>query len=240
MAKKSENMDITLDFSWIKKLFSNKNKDSNNLFAKYGFLLLLLIPIILSIYIRTIPYDLPMAEQWATQSVVNSIRADIQQQINKQYANLPQQSKDALINEQLQVVLSQQQDQINSVISAQTEQIKLRFRDETGTTYLGDIDSYFWLRYARNIIETGQLPDEYRDGIGIDNRMNAPNGAGATNNLYPYVEVFLYKVMKIFDSSFNLLKSGFYTPLFLSFFAIAAAFFIGKKLSGNVAGLLAS
>ncbi|HIH40833.1 TPA: hypothetical protein HA239_00270 [Candidatus Woesearchaeota archaeon] len=234
MAKDKEDSDMAIDFSSLKKIFSGSSA------KKYGVYALLLLIMLFSAYIRMMPYHLPMAEDQARQSIYNNIARNIQAQVDTQYPNLPQQSKEAMINEQLQTVVSQQQSQIEALIAGHAEQIRALYRDDSGTTYLGDIDSYFWLRYARNIVDTGQLADEYRDGVAYDNHMNAPNGLPATQNLYPYLEAFIYKFMRIFDPGMNLLKAGFYTPIFLSFIAIIAAFLVGKKLSGDIAGLIAA
>lgn len=270
MAKKTESEDITLDFSFITKLFSKNKKNKGkktkrskkqktesqeseeaedlsidipsliSQISKYSVILLILIPIIISINIRTYPLELPKAEEWARQGIYNSLQNQITQQINEQYPNLPQQNKQALINEQLNLAISQQQAQIEQAVLQQAEVLKQRFRDEYGETYLGDIDSYFWARYAQNIAETGQIGDEYRDGVPYDDHMSAPKGFRITPNLYPYVEAYLFKFLRVFNPDISILKAAFLTPLFLSFFAIVAAFFIGKKLSGNLAGFVAA
>lgn len=267
MGKKNKNHntrtgeeDISFDFSFLSKLFKKssakkpaaKDADSGedisidfksitNFISRYSVLFLLLIPLILSVYIRTVPDQLPIADRWARDSIYNNIKQNLASNILSQYPNLPQQNLVSMVNEQFNTVLSQQGPQIEAAIIQQAEGIRQRFKDPaSGYTYLGDIDSYYWLRYAQNIVETGKYGDEVKDGVNYDNHMFAPEGVSAEPTLYPYIEAYLYKFLKIFNPKITLMQTAFYTPLFLSFFAIIAAFFIGKKLAGNFAGLIAS
>jgi dolichyl-phosphooligosaccharide-protein glycotransferase len=261
MSKKQDSSeDITLDFSWIKNIFSGKSPKSkrhqksskdddelniefnsiSKLFVKYGAYLLILIPIILSIYLRLMPAQLPVADDWTRQGIINNLRTQVINDVNQKYPNLPQQNKDVLINQQLDTVLSAQQNQIEQAIQQQSQMLRERFRNENGETYLGDIDSYFWTRYARNIIEKGTFGDEVVDGQNIDTHMSAPNGFKITPSMYPYIEAYLYKFLRIFNSEITIMRVAYLTPLYLSFIAIIAAFLIGKKLSGNFSGFIAS
>ncbi|MFH2019801.1 MAG: STT3 domain-containing protein [archaeon] len=234
--RESEDEDISFDFSWIRKMFSGK-KEFN--FFRYLPILLLIIPLSLSFYIRSIPSELPIADEWAKQSILNNVKNQISAQVSQQYPNLPDQSKQVMIDEQFQTFMSQQGAQANEVAKQQAVLLREKFRYGE-ETYLGDIDSYFWLRYARNIEEKGQIGDELKEGVPWDNHMQAPNGYGIPSNIYPYLEVYLHKFLKIFDSSVSLMRAAFLTPMFLSFIAIICAFFIGKKLSGNLAGFIAA
>ncbi len=259
--KKDMGEEITLDFSWLKNIFSGEKKknpkkktkrskdeeditiDLNQITSflkKYSTILLILIPIFLSIYIRTLPASIPIAEDWARQSIKNTISNNVATQVNQQYPNLNPETKQNMINSQVNTVLQQQAQEIEQAVKVQADQIRERFKDDTGITYLGDIDSYYWLRYTRNIIEKGMYGDEIQDGEPFDNHMKAPRGLKVEKNLYPYFEAALFKLISTFDKSFSYIQTAFYTPMVLSFFAIVAAFLIGKKISGNLAGLIAS
>ncbi len=254
--KKAKDDDLILDFSWLKNIFNikktkstKKKKDEDitldfkslaKTFSKYSVFFLILIPLVMSTYIRLIPVSIPLADTWARQGIYNGIQNQIVTDINRQYPNLPQANKQAMVNEQFNLILSQQTQQIEQAVIQQADQIRARFRDGDGYTYLGDIDSYFWVRYARNIIENGHIGDEIREGLPYDNHMLAPTGSIVSPNIYPYIEATLYNFFRLFQSNINLMYVAFLTPLFLSFFAIIAAFFIGKKISGNLAGFIAA
>ncbi|MBD3202920.1 hypothetical protein GF327_01390 [Candidatus Woesearchaeota archaeon] len=254
MAKKKDD-DISLDFSKIKSIFKKKEKkdkskkddeidiDTDKLIQitkKYGTFLVVLIPLFINIYFRLHPHYLPITDDFAQQSVYNSIKNDITNQINQQYPNLPAENKKAMVNERFEVVLSQQKNDIQKAILQNSEYLKSKFKDENGYTYLGDIDSYFYMRHAKNIIEKGHPGDEIREGKQFSTYMLAPKGSTIGNNIYPYIEAFLYRVLKIFEHDMTFMQTAFLTPLFLSTIAIAVAFFVGKKLAGNVGGLFTS
>ena len=110
----AENDDISIDFSGIKKFFKNLGsgdkpkvndkaedeevsvdwKATGQFFVKYSTVLLLLIPILLSIFFRMYPAYLPITDDWAQNAVQNSIKNSIVSQINQQYPNLPAENKD--------------------------------------------------------------------------------------------------------------------------------------------------
>ncbi|MEM3373884.1 MAG: STT3 domain-containing protein [Candidatus Woesearchaeota archaeon] len=207
---------------------------------KYSYLFLLLIPIILSIYLRTMPANLPIAEKWASSSIEQGIKNNILDQLRKQYPNLPTQNLMPLVEEQYKAVYSQQKDAINNAILQNAEFIRQYFRDNKGVTYLGDIDSYYWLRYARNIVEKGHIEDEKIDGLLIDNHMLAPLGSTVIVNIYPYVIAYVHKFLSFFNKDITIMQSSFYTPIILSIFTVIIAFLLGRKLSGDLAGLIAS
>ena len=56
---------------------------------------------------------------------------------------------------------------------------ELRYGGNDGQeyVYLGDFDSYLWLRHARNYLRTGTTCDAVIDGACRDTYTNAPVGA---------------------------------------------------------------
>jgi dolichyl-phosphooligosaccharide-protein glycotransferase len=225
--------DLKINLSWAKSFFAGA------FVKKYWFVLLILIPLLISVHIRTLPAAMPVAEDWARQSIYDNIRNNIAAGINQQYPNLPQQNKEALINEQFSQFVSQESAQIEQVVQDQAAMIRQRFSDN-GNVYLGDIDSYFWMRYARNIIDKDQYGDEIIDGVQYDTRMMAPLGMRADVNIYPYFIAYSFWFLRLFNPEISIMLAAFYTPLLLSFIAIIAAFMLGRKLAGNLAGLIAS
>ena len=118
---------IAIDFSKIKNIkniFKKSEKtdddevslDLNKMWSfivKHKVLLLLIIPIFLSIFLRIQPAYLPITDQWAEDSVMNSLKSQIRGQIDQQYPNLPGQNKDALVESELQKLLQEQKAQID-------------------------------------------------------------------------------------------------------------------------------
>ena len=89
---------ISADFKQI------KNELKKN--AKWLIpLLCILIAMTASIYLRTMPQRLPIADDWAENSVYNFYRSQLQSQIDSQYPHLPPQNKAALVEKEWQKYL---------------------------------------------------------------------------------------------------------------------------------------
>ncbi len=233
-----EDSEISVDFSKFKSFFSTK-------FAKTLFLILLIaIPVILTAYIRLQAGSLPATDTWAQSSVENYYKNQISQSIYKQYPNLPVTQRDKLVAEQYTTFVKENKDNIAQQVTQTSAYFKTGMQyQENGTayTFLGDLDSYYYLRQARNIEEKGMVCD-YKDENGIckDNHMIAPVDGLADPSMHPYATVYLHKILKVFNPKINLMQAAFILPTLIAMIAAIAAFFIGRKLMNNVAGFFAA
>lgn len=229
--------EIELDFSGIKNFFNSKYV------KKAFFILLLIIPILLTIYIRIQPQYLAATDNIAVSSVENYYKNMISQQVNAQYPNLPLAQRNKLVEEQLVTFKKTNAEQLEQQIKQTSEYFKSGFQyEENGIkhTFLGDLDSYYYLRQARNIKEKGSVCDKIEDNKCVDSHMLAPLGADAGPSMHPYATFFLYKFVNIFNKNFNLMDAAFLLPTILAIIAAIAAFFIGRRLMNDVAGFFAA
>jgi len=254
--------EISFDFSKIKNFFkgSKEDKDGDTIdfkkvtgFAKqYSMVLLLLIPIIFSVGLRSMPSDLPVTDQWAQNTLHNNIRNQIINEIQSQYPNLPAENIDNLVETRFQQLLKEQQSQIDPQISQVSAQFKERLQKD-GQTYLIAIDPYFWMRNAGNILERGHQGDELRnqvtkelctkrggDCVPWNNHMIAPIGKPASGDmLHAYVIAYVHRFLSIFNPNQDLMGSAFIIPIIISSLCVIPAFFIARKISGNFGGFIA-
>lgn len=224
--------DLEIDFSGIKrflgKLFSKKSQT-------LIIVLLLLIPIFFAVFFRAYPATLPATDDWAMQNLRSTIQSQVAQTVNQEYPNLPAQSRQAIINKQVEEVLRQNQAQLAEQVSRQSAYFKSRLQDDSGQTYLLAIDPYFYFRFAENLQETGMYGDEIVDGRPYDNHMFAPNGRFANPVLHTYLIVALHAILSIFGA-ISLMGASFWLPVFLSALAVIPAFFIAKRKAGVFGG----
>src|SRR3989338_5820909 len=249
--KDDDEIDLSFDLSKVKKFFKSSEKETDEdisinwnhaigFFKKYGVIFIALIPIILSIYIRMQAGFLPITDEWAVNSVINGIKSQIRAGIDQQYPNLPDANKNALVDTELQKVLAQNKGQIDEQIKATSNYFRSFFQDESGKSYMPDIDQYYWFRYAKNIVEHGHPGDILKEGKPFDNHQLAPNGRFVPPDMFPsYAYAYFYKFLHFFAPSLTLMKSMFYLIVFFSALCVLLVFLIAKKIAGNTGGFFA-
>ncbi|MBI2208080.1 hypothetical protein HYU50_01140 [Candidatus Woesearchaeota archaeon] len=253
---KKEDDEVSLDFSKIKNIKNIFRKDEKaaadediaidikkikDFFVRHRILLLLLIPIFLSIFLRVQPAYLPITDKWAADTVINSIKSQISGQISQQYPNLPEQNRNALVENELQKVLRQQKSQIDQQIKATSNAFKSRLQDDSGQTYLSSIDPFYWMRHTQNVLKNGHPGDEIRDGKPWDNHMLAPGGRPVPFDMFhAYFQAYLFKFLSFFNRDIGLMKVAFYMPVLISALAVIPAFFITRKIAGDFGGFIAA
>jgi dolichyl-diphosphooligosaccharide--protein glycosyltransferase len=233
----SDDIELNFDVSKIKKIFSGK------ILKACGIILLLLIPILLTIFIRLEPQNLTATDNWAQSSVQNYYKSNIAQQINAQYPNLPTTQKQKLIDEQYLQFQKTNKDQIKEQVTQTSIYFKSGFQyQDNGTThaFLGDLDSYFYLRQAENVADHGNVCDQVVDGKCIDSLMIATETRPAVPSMHPHATVVLYNFLHIFNSKINLMDAAFLLPTVVAIIAVISAFFLARKLMNNVAGFFAA
>lgn len=229
--------EIHFNLSNIKSAFAS----TGVFLKKYSLIFLILIPILFSIFFRMYPLYLPVTDDWATNAVYNNIQAGISDQINQQYPNLPDANKNQLVTDKFNEVLSQNKVQINQQIEQTSAYFKSVFKKSDGQPFLPDIDTYYWYNYARNYIRNGTLGDESINGTEYISQRNGRFGLpvdGLTfNSLFG---AYLYKFVHIFNQNTDLMTVLFFPPVIFIALSIIPAFFIARKLGGNLAGFFAA
>jgi dolichyl-phosphooligosaccharide-protein glycotransferase len=239
--KVPESEEISLDFSAMNKFFSSWRRVNMDIVVMCVFIL---FSIILITSIRMLPAALPITDDWAASALHENIKGQVAQEIDAQFPALPTENRNALIERRTNEIISQNQAQYDQTQEQVSQQFKsyLRYTGEDGKeyTYLGDLDSYFWLRYTRNIMRNGHTCDVVTaEGQCRDMYVLAPVGQPSTFN--PAAHVFaiyvVYQVLSVFNPHIPLVQAGHWTHLLLGILCVIPAFFVGRKLAGNVGGL---
>jgi dolichyl-diphosphooligosaccharide--protein glycosyltransferase len=229
--------DVKIDFTKIRNFFTPKNLNILIL------LLLILIPVALTVYIRVLPQYLPATDDMSRNAVYNYYKNGIAQNINAQYPNLPVVQRQKLVDEQFAGFLKTNEAYVEQQVMQTSNYFKTGFQyQENNNTYtfLGDLDSYYYLNQARNIERNGVVCDKIENNICIDTKMIAPIGTPVGATMHPYGIFVLYKFLHFFDSKINLMQAQFYLPTLLAVIGAIAAFFIGRKLMNEVGGFFAA
>ncbi|MCA9478294.1 MAG: hypothetical protein KC535_04055 [Nanoarchaeota archaeon] len=223
----------------LKKTFSNPNLKKYFFNEKVLILILILIPMLISTHYRMQTSDLDITQQWALDSYKNQLRVQVAQQINTQYPNLPEAQRDQYITQQLNDIIEQQKDQIQPQLDQTAEYFKSRMQDENGNTYLLAIDPYLWLTEAENYVEHG-YPGDVMTAEGSDlSRRNGREPSITSFNFHPWLGAQLYRIGSVFDSTFTVQRAMFLLPAIIIALSIIPAFFLGRKIGGNLSGFVA-
>ncbi|MCB9362516.1 peptidylprolyl isomerase [Candidatus Woesearchaeota archaeon] len=230
MKKKDDDEDVTVDVGQARKFLTT-----------YGVMLLVLIPIIISIFFRAAPLTLPVADDWAQSTVDNYFKSEIARQVNQQNPNLPDINKQQIINDQYAEFYANNKATIEQQVTGTAAHFRSRMQDESGQTYLLAIDPYVWYSYTKNYIEYGHWGNEYVDGKSWFTLRNGREGQPAPDTMlfFSTFGVIIYKIMNIFTDT-SVMKAVFLIPLVLMTIATAAAYFVGLRISGVVGALIAS
>lgn len=223
-----------------KKSERNKKTQILRFLKKYGFLLLILIPIFLSTHYRMLPWEIPQAEAWATDQITGYVQEKIIQEVNQQHASLPEETKQELIEQGIQKDLEANKELYEQQKQAMIQQYKYNFQDGQGDTYLGAIDPFQYLRYTENVLDHGYMGEELRDGESYDTMMLAPNGKITGFSLHPYLSAYIYKVVHFFKRDITIVEVLFAMSAIIIGLALIPLFFIVRKFGGNIAALIAT
>ena len=232
-----EENEESLDLSGIKDIGKRLKKAAPLLLP----LLLLLIPLAITIHVRLQPQDLVPLDRQAESSIMNYVKMQATAQVDKEYPNIPAERKTDLINKKTQEIISQNEAAIHQQIDLGAASLKSRLQYESGShtyAYLGDIDSYYWLRMARNIVETGNQCDQVINDRCYDTYTLAPTLKPKAYDYYPIIIVWNYKFLHLFNPDMTLMQASFLTPLILSLLFTIPLFLLLYKISGPIAAVI--
>ncbi len=222
----------------------------------YSVILLALAVIVsagLGFQIRMQAGDLDFANSWASNSVQNTMQQDISAAVSQQYPNLPDSNRNSILSQELDKAnkagtytfragqYAGQTMDIKQQVEQTSKFVKAFFQDEQGRNYMPDIDPYYWLRYAQNILEKGQIGDEVKNGLQWDNHQLAPTGRAIViqDTLYPEIIANFHRLFGWIGGG-NLTRTLMFLPVLFSAITSLVVFMIARRIAGNVAAFFAA
>src|SRR3989338_2423372 len=235
-------MPISNLLSKIKNALKSK-KEKQHFFVKYWPYFLIIIPIIIAIFVRHQSIGLTIADDWAADNVRNFFRDQIKSQISRQYPDLPEANLERITDEQFIKFAKENKKIIDEQIALNAEQYKDFFQYESGShsyPYMGDIDSYYWLRQAKNIVEKGYNCDAIENGVCYDTYTLAPEKVRLSKSLHPYSIALVYKAVKPFAPDFTLMQAQLIVPTIYAAITAMIVFIFALMVHGLLAALVSS
>ena len=121
---------------------------------------------------------------------------------------------------------------------------ELTYQDADGAShvFLGDFDSYHWLRMARNYLRTGTTCDAVVAGQCRDTYANAPVGRAALYNrsLHIAAIVALHRLITFLKPAYPLEASSYLVPVLVGILGVFPTYALGARLAGELGGLSAA
>ena len=198
---------------------------------------LIIIILIVSTIFRLYPAHLPITNEIAENNIRQGIRNSIESQILQQNPNLPQTQARELANQQVDEYINQNKAGIEQQKEQLANQLKERFQNDAGQTYLIAIDPYLWYSYAKWYEKTGYFGNEVVNGEERFTLRNGQIGMPARFILPSYIIVIVHNIISIFNSNADIMSTTFYLPVLLMGLGIIPAFFLGRKFGGIGGGL---
>jgi dolichyl-phosphooligosaccharide-protein glycotransferase len=220
----------------------NLNIDKDKLIGfikKYNIFLLLIIPIFFAVFFRAYTYDLPITDSFAQGTIEQNIKNQVQSQILAQTSDIDQNTLNTLVQQKYQEYINSNIDLMEQQQKQVSQQIKEFYKDDSGQTYLLAIDPYHYYRQAQNVLENGHVGDELREGKPFDNHMMAPKGKFTENDFHSFMGGQFHKISMWFGND-SLMSTMFILPLLFAALSVIPTFFIGRKMGGNLGGLVAA
>ncbi len=222
-----------VDFKGFKNFFTSKY------FIGGLPVLLILIALFFSVYFRITTAYLPIMDSYARDTVETSLKNQLADQILKESPNLPPETIKLEVERRYVLEAQKSKADIDNAVKSLADSFRAKMQDENGDTYLLELDPYTYYRRAKNYIDHGHIGDSLVNGTPYDNHMMAPIGRFDSGSLHPYLEAYFYKMLHPITGQ-SLKQVIFILPVILSALAIIPAFFIGRKIAGNLGGFVSA
>lgn len=188
-------------------------------------------------WVRLTPLSLPFADAEAAREVRAEVLAEIDPGLGDRVA------RRAAVDSRVDAWLAANPEQAASRTRARAAEIRSAYDDDgnggPSYVYLGDFDSYLWLRQARNVLEHGSACDLPSDDICRNQLTHAPLGR---DMLYPrslHVQgiAALHRAIEQVHA-IALPTSAFLLPVVIGLIGAVPAFALGYLVGGPIGGFL--
>lgn len=200
----------------------------------------------LAIYFRTysihggLSLSFRSADSIARELVDRALKTQIQGVIEKSDPRIPPQERERLALLQAERLKVENREQYEQTVRSAVRDIDQKRRARQ--RYLLEADPYHYFYQTERLLETGRIADVKKAGQYFHPLMRAPHGHWGTYSLHPYVGLWHYRVLRIFDPKISLLEAVAYVPLFLTLVILLVygnfGRVLGFSLSANAVGMM--
>lgn len=191
-----------------------------------------------NLYFRSFPLNFPQLKTQAKDAVEKMIQQSAIQEVQKKFPQFYPTAKDEIVRTWVEEYKKHNKVNIKNQIDNLHSQFKNKFQDDSGQTYLMELDCWHWARYVENVTKFGYPGDETISGKQWDLLMLAPLGSELEwEHFLYYFSAFLYKGFSLFKK-IPLFTFLFYIPLFFTAIFIIVLYLFTSRYGGNLAGII--
>ena len=249
-------MSVQEELQQKENTFRQKINNVLNVIIKHKFLFVLLLVLVLQalpnagflpwggIWMRMQPQQVIRAQYLADQAIKTQIISDMEENIAKKYPQKTIQERKSIINKEtlkrwnsLYPLYKNKHDQktaeyINFLTYEQSNKIY---------SYIYNIDSFYFLRIAKNLIKTGMYGDKEENGVEYDTLVTAPLGTPITTKwLHPYVLTWLYRAFASINPKIPLMEAVGFFPIITVIISLVFVFWLTYSMQGIYSAFFAT
>jgi len=171
--------------------------------------------LIINFYFRLFPTYFPQLKKEARGIVHKEIQKKIKNEINITSSDFNPLAKEQLLKRSVLKYERGNWSKIKKDIDRQYLELKSKYQDQNGQTYLMETDGWRWSGYTENVYRFGYPGDTIVNGKQIDGLILAPKGGEVVSyHFLFYLSAWLYKAFSYVNSSLPISIFLFYMPLF--------------------------
>jgi len=198
--------------------------------------LLILSAVAAGLYLRIYPSFLPFFDKKAVQDVESEEAQTVVRNLADLYPQMDVMTRELMARKLLAERLKTDRATLRQKAAQRAQEMKGRYRDENGHPYLYGIDSYYWVRLLKNLMNRGQIGDRDAGGVPYDDHVGQPIDPAIRKSVHLWLGLAFYKTWSLFDPRVPLERTLFYVPLFFSCVIGVVTFFVARKLGANDLG----
>lgn len=208
------------------------NKRDITLWASLG------IALVLNIYLRFFPVYFPQLRIQAKKIVSDMIRQMAIRDVQQKFPDFYPTARESILRYRVKEYRKMDKAGIREQEDGIYRQLKDRYQDNFGQTYIMELDCWHWGRYVENVVRRGRPGDETLLGREWDRLMLAPSGYFLQwQQFLYYLSAYLYKFFTFFRPV-ELYRFLFYLPLFFTAVFLTALYLFSYRYSGHLGALI--
>lgn len=190
-----------------------------------------------NLYLRSFPINFPQLKDQAKEIVRQIVQQQAMNEVHKKFPQYYYSAKDAIVKSEIKQYYRFNRENIRKQTGDFYANMKNRYQDDSGQTYLMELDCWHWARYVENVLKYGHPGDEVIAGRQWDMFMLAPAGAFINwEQFLFYLSAVLYKIFSFFKQV-PLFTFCFYLPLFFVSGFLIILYLFSYRYGGHIAGL---